>query len=194
MLKFSEAANWQFNPDPFATPGRYAFVLDDEDVSDIVIDELTRRIHARDLGAVGVLEAKPVFVSNLRVWENIVLPTWYHSGESLTSLDHRLNDLLSPFEYQHDVLMHQLTQLPAQLDTSHRRLAALFRALLQHPRFLILDREWLAWLHQSRVRETLLAKLFDANTETQYYFLMTTGDVPDGYTPVEFSSVLAVGE
>jgi ABC-type lipoprotein export system ATPase subunit len=193
MLHLSGAPQWQFSPDPFAQPGRYALVLDDEDLGDALVDELTRYIFAHDLGAVGVLEAKPVFISNLRVWENIVLPTWYHSAENLTSLDLRLQTILAPFEYQHELLMQQLTQLPAQLDTTHRRLAALFRALLQHPKFLIMDREWLGWLQQSRTRGSLLSQLYDANTETEYLFLITANNAAEGYTPVKVQYGLESG-
>ncbi|WP_157314675.1 hypothetical protein [Chitinibacter sp. GC72] len=184
-LNLKTPRQWQCSPDPLACPGNYAFVLDDEDASQQLISELARRIHLLEQGALGILEAKPVFVSNLRVWENIVLPSWYHSGESLAELDAHLQVVLAPFDFDHQLLMHNLALLPAQLDTPHRRIAALLRALLQQPRFLLIEHEWLAWLQQSRHRNSLLAQLYDAYTGVEYCILIVSGEVPAGYTPVQ---------
>ncbi|QLG87895.1 hypothetical protein HQ393_06265 [Chitinibacter bivalviorum] len=182
---FPHASRWQFSPDPCSAAGRYALLIDDEDLSKAVIDELAQRIHAQADGALGILEAKPVFISNLRVWENIVLPSWYHSGESLADLDLRLQDFLRPFEFDQALFSHNLTLLPAQLDITHRRVAALLRALLQHPKYLILDEEWLVWLQQSRVRQSLLSQVFDYYTGLEYVIVLCSEHAPEGYTPVK---------
>ncbi len=108
-------------------------------------------------------------------------------------MDLRLQAILAPFEYQHDLLMQQLTQLPAQLDTTHRRLAALFRALLRQPKFIIMDREWLGWLQQSRARQGLLSQLYDANTDTEYLFVISANNAPEGYTPIKVQYGLECG-
>ncbi|WP_410498420.1 ATP-binding cassette domain-containing protein [Chitinibacter sp. S2-10] len=185
MDKQNLPAHWQFKPDPLLIPGRYAFVLEDEDQSQLLISELARRIHSQAQGALGILAAKPVLISNLRVWENLVLPSWYHSGASLAELDRRLQDFLAAFAIDHEQVTHHLSLLPAQLDTGNRRLVALLRALLQQPRFLVLEHEWLDWLAKSRERNTLLAQLFDSYTGIEYLFLIVSGEAPAGYTPVE---------
>jgi ABC-type uncharacterized transport system YnjBCD ATPase subunit len=177
-------ADWRFDPDPLLAPGNYAIVCDDEEISQLLIDELARRIYAGGSGALGVLQAKPVFISNLRVWENIVLPTWYHSGHSLTLLDQRLQVALQSCEYSAEQLSHNLTLLPAQMDLANRRLAALLRAVLQEPKFLLLEHEWLTWLEQSRTRKSLLSQVYDGYTGLEYVLLITDTIAPDGYTPV----------
>lgn len=178
---------WHFEPDPLLKPGAYALHVLDEDANGSLIDALAQQIHSLDQGALGILEAKPVFISNLRVWENIVLPSWYHSGAQLSLLDQRLQDFLAPLKFDATTLSNSLAVLPAQLDTAHRRIAALLRALLQQPKYLLIEQEWLAWLQQSRQRNTLLAQLYDAYTGAEYVFVITSETDLPGYTYVKTS-------
>ncbi|QLI80094.1 hypothetical protein HZU75_00255 [Chitinibacter fontanus] len=190
-LRRNKPKQWHFTPDPLLKPGVYALHVLDEDANASLIDALARQIHALDQGALGILEAKPVFISNLRVWENIVLPSWYHSGEHLSGLDQRLQDFLAPLKFDSTTLIDNLALLPAQLDTAHRRIAALLRALLQQPKYLLIEQEWLTWLQQSRQRNTLLAQLYDAYTGAEYVFVITSeADLP-GYTYVNTSTDMA---
>ncbi|WP_273427961.1 hypothetical protein [Chitinibacter tainanensis] len=175
---------WQFAPNLPEARGHYAFILPEEDQHPALIDALCRHYANLWRAPLALLEARPVFVSNLRVWENIILPTWYHAGAPLSELDARMQAMLAGLQYDEAALQRALAQLPAQLDTPHRRLAALLRALLQHPQAILLDEAWLAWLAQSRARGSLLSQLYDRYTALEYVFVLCNHEAPEGYTPI----------
>lgn len=71
-------------------------------------------------------------VSNLKVWENLVLPLEYHSYCSATEIEERGLAALKRVGYQ-----GRLMETPGHLSLYEKRLVGLARALLTEPRLLV---------------------------------------------------------
>lgn len=87
-----------------------------------------------------VVAANGGLVSNLRVWENIVLPAQYHVIEVGGSLNVAVADLFDKCGWRDEkTLSEMLHKLPDQLSLYEKRLAAFVRAMLMAPEFMVYD-------------------------------------------------------
>jgi phospholipid/cholesterol/gamma-HCH transport system ATP-binding protein len=91
------------------------------------------------LRRVGLVWRGGGFVSNLKVWENILLPLWYHGGArgAPPGLETVALELLARLGVEGERLPHFLQSLPGTLGTRDRRLLAIVRAFLQEPELLL---------------------------------------------------------
>lgn len=71
-------------------------------------------------------------ISNLRVWENLLLPLSYHSGHALRSVEERALAILARLGYR-----GELMEVPGHLPLFQRRLIGLARAMLMDPELVI---------------------------------------------------------
>ncbi len=108
----------------------------DRDVSSISYSELNG-IRKR----MGVVLNNGGLVSNLKVWENLMLPLSYHASrnqESTTlsnkNLEDKMINILSRIGYSDD-----LSVLPGPLPTYKKRLIGLARAMLMEPDLMIYE-------------------------------------------------------
>lgn len=92
-------------------------------------------------------------ISNLKVWENIMLPLSYHSS-SHHDMDKKMISILGKIGYDDD-----LTILPGPLPAYKKRLAGFARAMLMEPDLIIYDSvfEGLSADIRSKVLETITA-------------------------------------
>src|SRR3989338_7774043 len=72
---------------------------------------------------VGMVPEQGGLISNLKAWENILLPAWYHRKLDAAAAD----------------LRALMGKLPDRLTALERRLVALVRALLPEPEILVYD-------------------------------------------------------
>jgi ABC-type multidrug transport system ATPase subunit len=91
------------------------------------------------LGRVGWVAANGGLISNLKIWENVTLPLWYHSSpdaaETEKSVEYWLTILgLHPAEFE-----EFMAAPPFGIEPWQRKLAGLLRGLLQMPRILVVD-------------------------------------------------------
>ncbi len=93
-------------------------------------------------------------ISNLKVWENIMLPLSYHSSLSHHDMDEKMISILGKIGYNDD-----LTILPGPLPAYKKRLAGFARAMLMEPDLIIYDSvfEGLSSDIRSKVLETITA-------------------------------------
>ena len=93
-------------------------------------------------------------ISNLKVWENIMLPLSYHSSLSHHDMDEKMISILGKIGYDDD-----LTILPGPLPIYKKRLAGFARAMLMEPDLIIYDSvfEGLSPDIRSKVLETITA-------------------------------------
>ncbi|AOX99490.1 hypothetical protein BJP62_02865 [Jeongeupia sp. USM3] len=98
-------------------------------------------------GRVACLQESGGFVNNLRVWENLILPAWYHESASLPVLEARLVAAMDALAIPADGRAALTAALPAALSKSQRRELALARSLVQSPDWLAVETEWLVWLN-----------------------------------------------
>lgn len=91
-------------------------------------------------------------ISNLKVWENIMLPLSYHSSLSHHDMDEKMINILGKIGYDDDVAV-----LPGPLPAYKKRLAGFARAMLMEPDLIIYDSvfEGLSPDIRSKVLETI---------------------------------------
>ncbi|WP_432720683.1 hypothetical protein R0381_003018 [Jeongeupia wiesaeckerbachi] len=97
-------------------------------------------------GAVACLQDGGGLVNNLRVWENLILPAWYHESAAMADLELRVAAALDAVAVPEGERLSLMAALPASLSRSQCRVLALVRALVQAPAWLVVEVEWLAWL------------------------------------------------
>ena len=92
-------------------------------------------------------------ISNLKVWENIMLPLSYHSS-SHHDMDEKMISILGKIGYDDDIAV-----LPGPLPAYKKRLAGFARAMLMEPDLIIYDSvfEGLSSDIKSKVLETITA-------------------------------------
>lgn len=93
-------------------------------------------------------------ISNLKVWENIMLPLSYHSSLSHHEMDEKMISILGKIGYDDD-----LTILPGPLPVFKKRLAGFARAMLMEPDLIIYDSvfDGISSGIRSKVLETITA-------------------------------------
>lgn len=149
-----------FDVDVLQVPGRYWLSLSEMEDAHQMINRLAKSANHRQPGSLAVLEVKPVLINNLRAWENLVLPYWYHHAGSLHEHDEYLMQLLDRMEFDVDKMVQMMSKLPGQLDWPQRRVVALLRAIMQRATMWVLEEEWLDWWHDGRGRNPLLAQMY----------------------------------
>ncbi len=78
-------------------------------------------------------------ISNLKVWENIVLPLWYHRKAEPSSREENVAGLLQDMGFGRDRLDGMLHSLPGNLTVLERRLCGFARAALMEADLMIYD-------------------------------------------------------
>jgi len=108
-------------------------------------------------------------VSNLKAWENILLPLWYHGGGGARHEPAAL-ELLGRLGVPESRLPGLLQALPGSLDQRERRIVGMVRAMLRDPEAIVLAgltdgldegtrqrmRETARWFHARRPGRTTL--------------------------------------
>ena len=77
------------------------------------------------------------FVSNLKVWENILLPLWYHGDEGAERREEEVLALLGRLGVEADRVAGFLAAMPASLPTQERRILGVARAMLPDAEIMI---------------------------------------------------------
>ena len=77
-------------------------------------------------------------ISNLKVWENLVMPACYHSGAMPEDLE---AETLEIYKYlgRDAISSDYMTKLPGPLPINEKKLIALVREMLMQPRLIIYD-------------------------------------------------------
>lgn len=79
-------------------------------------------------------------ISNLRVWENVILPVQYHGIEVAGKLEDNVAQLLAHCGVgDEDAATELLSRLPDQLSLFEKRLVGFLRAMLMAPELIIFD-------------------------------------------------------
>lgn len=73
-------------------------------------------------------------ISNLKVWENIMLPAMYHTDQSQETIEKNTTDFLEKIGYDEN-----LEVLPGHLPSYKRKLVGFTRAVLMDPDIMIYD-------------------------------------------------------
>ena len=82
------------------------------------------------LARTGVVWGDGGFLSNLKAWENILLPLWYHGDERAERREEEVLALLGRLGVGPDRVAGFLAAMPASLPTRERRILGVARAML----------------------------------------------------------------
>ena len=88
---------------------------------------------------IGVVPAHGGLISNLKAWENLLLPAWYHRGLTAEQAERPVAEIFDQLEPGEAGLKQRMGELPGQLSVYERRVVALARAMLMEPDILIYD-------------------------------------------------------
>ncbi|WP_283149327.1 hypothetical protein [Silvimonas soli] len=144
LLKLSDGLALSLEPGQ-----RYWLVTGQEQQLQTRFDECASALHKLKPGSAAALESSGGLLSNLRVWENLVLPAWYHQQPPLADLEQRFVAAFARLGIDGEQLEKTASALPASLDREHKRQLALVRAMVQQPAFLLTDQDWYGWIVRS---------------------------------------------
>ncbi|QZA79177.1 hypothetical protein K4H28_07215 [Deefgea tanakiae] len=171
-----------FDIDVLRVPGRYWLTIAEKEEADAIIDLLAKAANQIQAGSLGVLETKPVLINNLRAWENLILPRWYHQAGGLSHQEDQLAAVLEGLDLEKVLLM--LGKLPGQLDLGQRRVVALLRAVMQHASTWVVEEEWLDWWRDAHGRNQMLAKIYQQIELPASLLILSTNAAAAGYQSI----------
>jgi phospholipid/cholesterol/gamma-HCH transport system ATP-binding protein len=87
----------------------------------------------------GIVREGGGLVSNLRAWENILLPASYHDGLEAGAVLPRVEACFERLGLSGDALVRCLDSLPGLLPEHWRRIVGLVRALVMEPRLMLYE-------------------------------------------------------
>lgn len=96
-------------------------------------------LHASRQGRVGWVAENGGLISNLKVWENVTLPLWYHAKHDLVETEQSVMYWLPLLGLAPESFADFMAAAPSNMELWQRKLAGLLRALVQMPRVLVVD-------------------------------------------------------
>jgi len=90
-------------------------------------------------GRAGWVAANGGLISNLRIWENVTLPLWYHARRDPLETEQRVRHWLGMLGLEQPEFEAFMAAQPHRLEPWQRKLAGLLRALLQKSAVLTVD-------------------------------------------------------
>jgi len=108
----------------------------------------------------GIVWSGGGFVSNLKVWENILLPVMYHRGREPASCEGQVVDLLRRLGIDEDLAPRFLQSLPGALSVQVRRLFGCVRVALTDPEVVIYQSSFEGLSREVRARLESFATWF----------------------------------
>lgn len=94
-----------------------------------------------EAGSVGWVPVKGGLISNLKVWENITLPLWYHRERQKAEVEQLLQNALSALQVEEADWERFMASPVARLTALERKVAGILRGLIAAPQLLLLDAE-----------------------------------------------------
>lgn len=88
---------------------------------------------------VGMVWRDGGLISNLKVWENIILPLKYHTGKIAQKIEKRIIELFSEIGMDTTNLTEYMGKLPGPLPRHEKMFINILRAMLMEPDLIIYD-------------------------------------------------------
>lgn len=89
------------------------------------------------LRRIGFVWGRGGFLSNLKVWENIQLPLWYHEGRSAAVPEQTVDDVLGRLGVEPERRAAFLASLPGSLPAREQRFIGMVRTVLKDPEVVL---------------------------------------------------------
>jgi len=100
---------------------------------------LGKPLEAATPGAIGWVAANGGLIGNLKTWENITLPLWYHGKRVPVATEEAVKRWLTTLEPDMHEWSDFMASPSAGLNFRERKLAGLLRGLVQAPQLLVVD-------------------------------------------------------
>lgn len=106
---------------------------------DVPAPEIWQSLQKSRAGRVGWVAANGGMMSNLKIWENVTLPLWYHSNRDAAETENNVVYWLTRLGLEPSAFADFMAAQPHNTELWQKKLAGLLRALLQMPRVLVVD-------------------------------------------------------
>lgn len=103
------------------------------------LGEMTQERALTLFSRIGIVWKDGGFISNLKVWENILLPIMYHRNVEPASCEAEALELLRRLGVEERLLPEYLQSLPGEIPVQARRLLGCVRAALMDPEVVIYE-------------------------------------------------------
>ncbi len=90
-------------------------------------------------GAIGWVPESGGLISNLKTWENVTLPLWYHRDRRVRETEQKISSLLAALGVSGAAMSEFMASPAARLTPLERKTAGLLRGLVLAPRLLVVD-------------------------------------------------------
>jgi len=90
-------------------------------------------------GSIGWIPALGGLISNLKTWENVTLPLWYHGRRQTQTTEELVARWLSELKLDQNEWERFMASPAARLRPVERKLAGLLRGLVLAPQLLVID-------------------------------------------------------
>ena len=90
-------------------------------------------------GNIGYVPAEGGLISNLKVWENVTLPLWYHGSRQLMATEESVARWLRELNLSEQDWEKFMASPAARIKPWKRKLAGLLRGLVLAPQLLVVD-------------------------------------------------------
>jgi ABC-type multidrug transport system ATPase subunit len=96
-------------------------------------------LNACQAGSVGWVAGNGGLISNLKIWENVCLPLWYHGRREIKEAELSVMYWLDELGLEPEAGVDFMAAQPYSLEIWQRKLASLLRGLLQKKSILVVD-------------------------------------------------------
>ncbi|HEY0665706.1 MAG TPA: hypothetical protein VGD24_06555 [Gallionella sp.] len=114
-------------------------------------------LSASQPGRIGWAAANGGLISNLRVWENVTLPLWYHAGYESVDTEMKIRRWLVVLGMEENSFDAFMAAHPHDIELWQRKLAGLLRALVQKPDVMVVDSALLGNIRENFVQNWIMA-------------------------------------
>ncbi len=90
-------------------------------------------------GTIGWVPASGGLIGNLKIWENVTLPLWYHGKRMPVATEETVQRWLAVLGLDTREWTDFMASPPTRLESTERKLAGLLRGLVQAPPLLVID-------------------------------------------------------
>jgi phospholipid/cholesterol/gamma-HCH transport system ATP-binding protein len=130
-------------------------------------------------GSIAWLPEHGGLINNLKVWENVTLPLWYHHEHRVAEAENRIKYWLEVMGVAENEMADLMASPAAKLKPVERKLAGMLRCLLQEPQLIVVDAGVFSGISADRRNAWVTVfETFVRQAEQRAVLVVTDGDIP----------------
>lgn len=172
----------RLSPNP-CVAGRWWLSISKGDIEADWIDCLAAGAQKKWPGRVAVLDPAATLISNLRVWENLILPVWKRDGGPFTRFEDEVAAVFDLAGVDQESRAQLVVRLPAMLDKQDKRLVMLLRSVLVGAECVIVEDD--LWRELGEINaDSAQGRLFDRLKNAPCLIVVGASPVAAGFNDV----------